>query len=193
MARKKSSKSTQGTKSPASRSASKALGAIDTIKRQEEVYGQGVGFLNSRKFTQAVPYFEAVESGPDAGLRHRARVHLRICNRHIQDLGPKLESAEDYYNVAVTLVNDRKLDEADKMLASAQKLEPKGAHILYLRAVAAALRGDLDDAAGRLSKAIELDPQIRLTALADPDFSDAVQSPEIEALLKGDDEDAAAG
>ncbi len=161
------------------------------VEAQQKVYSEGVDLLNKRKFSQAVSRFEKALAGPDSGLRHSATVYLRICNQRLQS-APEPKSAEDRYNAAVALINNRQLTDAERLLGLALRQEPKGAHLHYAVAVTAALSGRPDDAANSLGKAIQLDPQTRILALRDNDLAELRDHPAVSVLLSDREEDSEA-
>ena len=155
-------------------------------RRQAEVYAHAVEAFQAGKFKRAIGQFETVADGPDAGLRHRAQVHIRICRQRTGAGGVELSTPEDHYNYAVKLINDRRLDEADQHLDKALKKASKAGHVHYAKALVAALRRDGDDAFRSLSRAIDLDPKHRLLARRDPDMAGIRDDERIVELLQSD-------
>lgn len=163
-----------------------AVAGSSAERRQAELYAVAVEAFQAGKFKRALGQFEEVAQGPDASLRHRAQVHIRICRQRTESDTVELASVEDYYNYAVKLINDRRLDEADKHLDQALKKAAGAGHIHYAKAIVAALRKNGDTAYRSLSRAIELDPRNRLLARRDPDLAGVRDEARIVALLQGD-------
>ena len=157
---------------------------------QAEAYAKAVETFQAGKLKRALALFETVAEGPDAGLRHRANVHIQICRRRTQSDTVELKTADDYYNYAVKLINDRRLDEAETHLDKALKKAARAGYVHYAKALIAALRKNGDDSYRSLSRAIELDPKHRLQARRDPDMAAVREDERIAELLQGD---AAAG
>jgi hypothetical protein len=151
-------------------------------ERQAEQYGKAVKLFNSRRFDQALALFKEVSGGPHPTLRHRAQVHTKICQQQERNK-VLLKTAEEFYNYGIKLMNERSLDEADRHLKSALKLEPKAGHIHFARAVLGALRGDRERSYESLKKAVELDPHNRYLARNDADLAGVRNDPAIAALL----------
>ena len=126
-------------------------------------------------------------NGPDPGLRHRAQVYANICRQRTESARLSLKTPEDQYNYAVRLINDRELDEAEKLLTKALKGSKKAGHVHYALALIAALRDDVDGAYEKLAVAIQADPQHRIQAKVDSDFSAVRSDPRIADLLTADD------
>jgi tetratricopeptide (TPR) repeat protein len=152
-------------------------------EKQAEQYGKAVKLFNARRFDQAFALFKEVSEGPHPTLRHRAGVHTKICRQHQQANKVLLKTAEEFYNYGIKLMNERSLDEADRHLKSALKLEPKAGHIHFARAILGALRGDRERSYESLKRAVELDPHNRYLARNDADLAGVRNDPAIAALL----------
>jgi tetratricopeptide (TPR) repeat protein len=151
--------------------------------RQAEHYEKAVALFNARKFSRAHTLLEKAVEGPDATIRHRAQVYAEICRRQIGHEKLQLKTAEDHYNYAVKLMNDRRLDEARQHLQRALQIAPKAGYVHYANAVLSALQGDAESAFGNLKKAIEIDPLNRVLALNDADLAAVASHPPIAHLL----------
>lgn len=156
-------------------------------QKHEQAYAAALELFHKGRFTQALKRLEAVAEGPDPGLRHNAQMYAAICRQRTGAAKPVLKTAEDLYNYAVKLINDRELDDAETYLKKALKSSKKGGHIYYALALAAALREDVDGAYENLSLAIQADPQHRIQAKVDSDFSDVRDDERIADLLTADD------
>jgi tetratricopeptide (TPR) repeat protein len=167
----------------------KLKSSAGAVQAQQKVYAEGVDLLNLRKYSQAATRFGKAAEGPNSALTHSASVYRRICQqRTASEVQPK--TAEDRYNVAVALINDRRLEDAQRLLELAVKQEPKGAHIHYALAVVATLSGEVSNGVSSLDRAMQLDPQSRMLALRDGDLAALRSSPAGVELLSGDaDED----
>lgn len=160
-------------------------GASSSERRQRELYAEAVETFQAGKLKRALELFEAVADGPDAGYRHRAHVHIQICRRRTESDTVELKTADDYYNYAVKLINDRRLEEADRHLDQALKKAARAGYIYYAKAVIAALRRNTEDSFRSLSRAVELDPRHRLQARRDPDMAAVRDDARIAKLLQG--------
>jgi tetratricopeptide (TPR) repeat protein len=139
--------------------------------------------FHERHLAQARDLFERAAAGPERDVANRARLHMAMCDRRLQQEPVKLQSAEDYYNYGVALINTRKLSEARQNLEQALAMTPHADHVHYALALAQALGGDLENARGHLARAIELEPRNRLIARQDADFSAVARHPMFDALL----------
>ena len=161
------------------------------VQAQQKIYEEGVDLLNARKYSQAATRFSKAMEGPDGALKHSATVYLRICQQRMQS-EPEPKTAEDRYNAAVASINDRRLEDADRLLRLALKQDPKGAHLHFALGVAATLSGDIPGAISSIERAIELDPQNRILALRDSDLAALRSNPAAAALFSNDSNDEVA-
>ena len=152
-------------------------------ERQAMQYGKAMRHFNSRHFDRALELFKEIIEGPHPTLRHRARVHAKICRQQKQEGKVQLNTAEEYYNYGIKLMNERSLEEAERYLKQALKLDPKAGHVHFARAVLGALSGDSERSYESLKRAIELDPRHRYMALNDADLAGVLNDPSIATLL----------
>jgi len=139
--------------------------------------------FHARRFEQARVLFTAASEGPERDIAQRARLHIAMCDRRLQQGGLKLSSAEEYYNYGVALINTRNLLEARASLEKALELAPNTDHIHYALALAQALSGDFATAHQNLKRAIELEPRNRAIARQDADFAPLVNLHPFDTLL----------
>lgn len=142
--------------------------------------------FHARDFKEALRFLEQAATGPLREMAFSARTHLSICEQRLElENQPKIESAEDRYNYAVALLNERQYEQARRQLEMA--LEEKEAdHFLYALAVAVGHLGDIPAAAAHLRRSIALSPKNRVAAHNDPDFAELARHSEIRALLHAD-------
>jgi tetratricopeptide (TPR) repeat protein len=139
--------------------------------------------FHARRFEQARALFTAASEGPERDIAQRARLHIAMCDRRLQQGGLNLSSAEEYYNYGVALINTRNLLEARASLEKALELAPNTDHIHYALALAQALSGDFTTAHQNLKRAIELEPRNRAIARQDADFAPLVNLHPFDTLL----------
>jgi Tfp pilus assembly protein PilF len=161
------------------------------VQEQQNIYAEGVDLLNARKYSQAATRFNKAMEGPDVALKHSATVYLRICQQRMQS-EPEPKTVEDRYNAAVASINDRRLEDADRLLRLALKQDPKGAHLHFALGIAATLSGDIAGAISSIERAIELDPQNRILALRDSDLAGLRSNPAAAGLFSSEPDDEVA-
>jgi tetratricopeptide (TPR) repeat protein len=139
--------------------------------------------FHERHLAAARELFAAAAAGPESDVANRAQLHMAMCDHRLQQETVKLQSAEDYYNYGVALINTRKLSEARQNLEKALAMTPQADHVHYALALAQALGGDLETARVHLERAIELEPRNRMIARQDADFAAVARHPMFGALL----------
>jgi len=73
--------------------------------RQLASFEAGIRFLNARRLKEAREQFVDAAAGPERDVAQRARLHIAMCDRRLQQATVSLGSAEDYYNYGIALIN----------------------------------------------------------------------------------------
>jgi tetratricopeptide (TPR) repeat protein len=151
--------------------------------RQLSSFEAAMKLFHARKLQEARDLFVTAASGPERDVAQRARLHIAMCDRRLQQATVNLGSAEEYYNYGVALINSRNIGEARVHLERALQMAPGSDHIHYALALAQALSGDVVNAYENLRRAIELEPRNRIMARQDADFAPLANQPPFDALL----------
>ena len=144
--------------------------------RQSDLFTRAAALFRDGKYGMARRILEKVRSGPNAGLGHRARVYIDICNQKTARKRPKLQTLDEHYNYAVKLLNDGAFADAVRVCNRGLAIDAGAAHVHYLKAVAKILAGQTTGAVAPLKKAIALDPNIRMIARQDPDLRSVIHT-----------------
>lgn len=172
-------RSNQGAAAPAPAPLTSAAG-------QAQLFERAVAAFHRRNYSDAIALFQRAASGENREMAHSARQHADMCQRQLLAAAAVPRTAEELYNYAIALINDRKLTDAEKYLRQALIESPNGDHLLYALALCRGLSGDLEQAYNHLKRAIDIDARNRVTARNDPDFSEIGQtSPLAELLYSG--------
>jgi tetratricopeptide (TPR) repeat protein len=139
--------------------------------------------FHAGKFRAARERFRSAINGPDRGLAHNAEVHIRMCDRRLEEPVLSLKTADEHYNYAITLINLRELGTARQHLQTALKQEPHADHVYYALALCCGLSGDQQGAYENLRCAIDLEPLNRMRAKQDEDFASISNQPPLDRLL----------
>jgi tetratricopeptide (TPR) repeat protein len=142
--------------------------------QQTKLFERAIALFHERKFAEANELFEQAAGGPNKEMAHAARVHKRMCEQRLATETPKPRTVEDYYNLAIALLNRRELAPAEQTLRQALELMEHGDHLHYAMALCRGLQGDPEGALRHLRRAIELEPRNRAAARNDPDFSELI-------------------
>jgi len=155
---------------------------LDAAK-QLDSFEAAMRLFHARQLPAARQLFETAAAGPELDVAQRARLHIAMCDRRLQQPAVELRSAEDYYNYGVALINLRRIAEARTHLERALEMSPDKDHIYYALALAQALGGDLTNAHANLKRAIELEPRNRIMARQDADLAHLATQAPFDSLL----------
>jgi tetratricopeptide (TPR) repeat protein len=150
---------------------------------QLEVFEAAIRLFHARKFREARERFLASMHGPDRGVAHKSELHVRMCDRRLEEQGLVLRTADEHYDYAITLINERKLLMARQHLLKGLEQQPEADHIYYALALCDGLSGDLQSACENLKRAIEIQPRNRIAARQDADFASIANQPPLDRLL----------
>jgi tetratricopeptide (TPR) repeat protein len=149
------------------------------FKKLIESFTTALDAFNKGEFAEARTAFDEVIAAAfdEPVLRDRARSYARICERRLAPAAEEPGTDEERYYRAVLLINEGRGDEALPLLDQALSETPSSARLLYARASARAIQGNVEAAVSDLRQAISVDPQIRFQASNDPDFEAIREEP----------------
>jgi tetratricopeptide (TPR) repeat protein len=179
----KSTRSAEPERTTATRAGAVAVAQPLTAARQLASFEAAMKLFHARKLQEARGLFQTASEGPERDVAQRARLHIAMCDRRLQQATVTLKSAEDYYNYGVALINARNVGEARTHLEKALAMAPGTDHIHYALGLAQALSGDSANAYENLKRAIELEPRNRIMARQDTDFAPLANQPPFDVLL----------
>jgi tetratricopeptide (TPR) repeat protein len=179
----KPTKSSGPERSVLTREAAVAVAQPLDAAKQLSSFEAAMKLFHTRKLREARELFDIAASGPELDVAQRARLHIAMCDRRLEQTTVNLGSAEDYYNYGIALINARKVGEARAHLEKALQMAPETEHIHYALALAQALSGDLASAHDNLKRAIDLEPRNRIIARQDADFAPLAHQPPFDVLL----------
>jgi tetratricopeptide (TPR) repeat protein len=143
--------------------------------------------MHAEKFARARSEFERLADAypNETELVDRANVLIQACENRLRetDAGPRLKTANDYYEVGVAELNSGALDDAREHLEHALKLLPRADHVLYALAALSALRGERERALDYLARSIERREENRFLAQNDDDFESLAEDPDFTRLV----------
>jgi tetratricopeptide (TPR) repeat protein len=148
-----------------------------------QIFEQAMRLFHARKLAEARALFIKAAEGGERHIAHKARLHVNMCDRRLEQQTVELSTPEDHYNYAVTQINARNLERARQHLETALAGDSGGDHLHYALAACHALAGNGDGAYQHLKRAIELEPKNRIAARQDADFTSVLQQPEFNELL----------
>jgi tetratricopeptide (TPR) repeat protein len=166
--------------------ASHSVGAVAQPARapeQLEVFDSAIKLFHAKKFQEARERFQVSMRGGDRGISHKSELHVRMCDRRLEEQSVELQTADEHYDYAITLINERKLPAARQHLMKGLEQQPQADHIYYALALCDGLSGDLHGACENLKRAIEIQPRNRIAARQDADFAGIGNQPPLDRLL----------
>ncbi len=157
-----------------------------SLEEQSALFDKAMERFHARDFGAAKTLFEAAARGPALAMAGAARTHAVMCEKRLARSVPAVMTAEDHYNLAVALINQRNVREAENHLREALAQAPDGDHLHYALALCQGLAGDINGAAASLRRAIDLQPRNKVLARSDPDFAEIGRHPAIRELLSAE-------
>jgi tetratricopeptide (TPR) repeat protein len=142
-----------------------------------------VKLFHARKFRAAREQFRGATNGLDRAIAYNAQLHIRMCDRRLEEAVMILKTPEEHYNYAITLINLRELGTARQHLQKALQQEPNADHVYYALALCCGLSGDRQGAYENLRRAIDIEPRNRISARQDADFTSISKQPPLDQLL----------
>ena len=150
---------------------------------QLEVFDAAIKLFHAKNFQEARERFLVSMAGGDRGISHKSELHVRMCDRRLEEQAVVLRTADEHYDYAITLINERKLSAARQHLIKGLEQQPEADHIYYALALCDGLSGDLHGACENLKRAIEIQPRNRIAARQDADFAGIANQPPLDRLL----------
>jgi tetratricopeptide (TPR) repeat protein len=139
--------------------------------------------MQEGKFGKARGIFEKlIEDGPP-DLLERSRVYLVVCARYAEAHSLKFATPEEQYDYAVSLLNTGQYEDARDQFDGLLKTNPDTDYAHYGLAVLNSMTGQAEECLDHLARAISLNPQNRIQARSDTDFSDMADDPRFTELL----------
>ena len=113
-------KSTPSNEEPAvSSRVAAALAQNADPAKQRSSFEAAMKLFHARQLREARELFVIAAGGPERDVAQRARVHIAMCDRRLEQSTVNLHTAEDHYNYGVALINTRNVAEARTHLEKA--------------------------------------------------------------------------
>ncbi len=155
----------------------------DPASQQANQFDQAIALFQSGQFQAARALFEQVAEGPTRDLAFSAKMHVRMCEKRMEQAAPALETAEDHYTYGVALTNQRRLPEAQRQFQQALAMK-EASYFHYALGYCLALSGDAPAAIQHTRRAIEMDAANRTALRNDAEFMAALGSANVQAILR---------
>jgi len=146
-------------------------------------YEAGLRHMQEGKYDKALKEFEKLLPESPAEIRDRVALHMAACQRQTQPVELNFKSSEEHYDFAVLLLNDGNYEDAREHLEVLLIEKEDADYVHYGFAVLNSVTGQAEECLTHLSRAIDLNPQNRLQARRDTDFTDMADDPRFTELL----------
>src|SRR5271165_2396274 len=107
----KPSKASEPVRGPSANAAA-AAAPVSNGQRQLAGFEAAMKQFHARNFKPARELFEQAAQGPERDVAQRAKLHITMCDRRLQQDVKPLGSAEEYYTYGIAMMNARKFAEA---------------------------------------------------------------------------------
>ncbi|MGB7923332.1 MAG: tetratricopeptide repeat protein [Pyrinomonadaceae bacterium] len=152
--------------------------ALRVFERAHKEFARG-------RFNEARSQFrDLIEKYPGASeVTARARTYLAIAEARLRTEITLPRDADSLYDRGVIELNRGEYVAAQEMFERALKREPDAAHIHYGLAATRARLGSIDTALESLQRALDIQPNLRVRAQHDHDFTLLRNDPDFERLV----------
>jgi tetratricopeptide (TPR) repeat protein len=164
--------------------AGKSRPAPDSSHQQSFTQFQNaVQLMQEGKFDRARVLFEKLAKDGAPEILERSRVYLAVCSRHAKKEGLAFATPEEQYDYAISLLNTGHYEDARDQFDGLLRANPDMDYAHYGMAVLNSITGQAEECLDHLARAISLNPQNRIQARSDSDFSDMADDPRFTELL----------
>src|SRR5882724_5764689 len=160
---------------PPTQDESAALGAFE---RAHKEFSRGRFAEARNQFRMLLDKFSQVSE-----VAARARTYLAIAESRLRTESMLPRDADSLYDRGVIELNRGEYVAAQEMFERALKREPEAAHIHYGLAATRARLGSIDLALQSLSRALDLQPSLRVRAQHDQDLTPLRNDPDFDRLV----------
>jgi len=142
--------------------------------------------LHKQDFEKAAEAFTKVgqEYPNEVQLASRANTYLQLCQSKIER--PGMDDQTSSYDLGVFEHNNGNYDAALKLFSKSLKEDSEKGYAYLAMAATECRRGNLEAALENLARAVEADPDTRITALNDPDLEPLRETEGYQRLVEKD-------
>ncbi len=149
------------------------------------LYERGLQALQAKRYRDAADMLRRVvtEFPEEIELHERARLYIRVCERHLAPLDATPKTPEEQVYAATLAVNAGALDRAVALLTTALQQHKDNDAAEYMLGTVLAAKGDQQGAIIHLVQAIDLNPDNRELLRKEPELEALRQTAELQAAL----------
>ena len=148
-----------------------------------EMYERAIRLLGAGKYTDAHAAFNALLSGAPEDLGDRIRMYIAACVAQIDHGTTEFRSHEERYDFAISLLNQGDYEDAREHFQQILLDKDQCDYAFYGLALLASMTNSSHECLQHLAQAIRLNPQNRIQARSDSDFSNMSEDPRFTELL----------
>lgn len=151
----------------------------DQVKR----YQTAIRYMQEGRYEKAAVEFEALVQEGTLELKDRSALYLAACQRQIKSDELLFDTLEERYDYAISQLNNGNYEEAREQLEYILSEKDDADYAHYGAAILNSMTGQAEECLHHLGRAIEMNPQNRILARRDTDFSDMADDPRFTELL----------
>lgn len=152
-------------------------------QRHLQDYQRALELMQDEKYDKARTLFDKLLADAPPELVERVRVYQTVCERRTAQPALAFATTEEQYDYAVSLLNSGNFEDARDQFESLLSANPEIDFAHYGMALLNSMTGQNEEALEHLTRAIALNPSLRLQARTDPDFIDMIDDPRFTELL----------
>lgn len=155
-----------------------------TNKEFIERFEQAMRAMQEGKYEKAKAGFDQLAVEGPFEMKDRSIVFARACEKELgKNNKVEFESTEERFDYAISLLNQGDYEDAREQIEAILTQSPDLDYAHYGAALLASATGQAEDCLQHLGRAIELNPQNRVHARRDSDFSDMADDPRFTEML----------
>ena len=148
-----------------------------------ELYEKAIHLMQSGQYPEAHVAFQELLADAPHDLADRIRMYIAACVAQIHKGTTEFRSHEERYDYAISLLNHGHYDDAREHFRDILLEKDDCDYAFYGLALLASMTNSSHECLNHLEKAIRLNPQYRIQARADSDFSNMAEDPRFTELL----------
>lgn len=152
-------------------------------KNMLDLYEKAIHLMQSGRYDAAHAAFNEMLTGAPHDLADRIRMYIAACVSQIDHGTTEFRSHEERYDYAISLLNHGNYEDAREHLSQILLDRSDCDYAFYGLALLASLTNSSHECLEHLEQAIKLNPQNRIQARSDSDFSNMADDPRFTELL----------
>ena len=148
-----------------------------------ELYEKAIRMMGAGKYPEAHIAFQQLLQGAPHDLADRIRMYISACVAQIDKGTTEFRSHEERYDYAISLLNHGHYEDAREHFQQILLDKSSCDYAFYGLALLSSMTNSSHECLQHLAEAIRLNPQYRIQARADSDFSNMSDDPRFTELL----------